>query len=373
MNFPKTLFTALLLAVATSIPASAQQTDGKSSRSDYPYMFVGVQGGIQTTFTNYPARKLITPIGAFNVGGMFTPAIGARVNVSGWKEKGGLAAIDQTYDYKFVNTNLDLMLNLCNLFAPNKSHALNAYLIGGAGFGYAWDNDALAPELLQVAEKNINFRWSDDRFVHSFRVGMQLEAELGRHVGLNLEVTANNLQDRFNSKLNGKGDWQLQAMLGLNFKFGRKKKAVVQPAPEPVQPEYVETTPPAPVVEPCPEPEVEATPSVRVETKRIEVFYAINSATPSAAEEAKLRDLAEWMKEHPEAKVELVGYADAGTGSAEVNRRISKRRADRAAKLLVEKYGIEASRVSTDYKGDSVQPFSENNANRVVIGIGTQE
>ena len=55
-------------------------------------MFIGVQGGGQVTFTNYKASKLITPIGAFSVGGMFTPAVGARIHVSGFNEKGGLKA-----------------------------------------------------------------------------------------------------------------------------------------------------------------------------------------------------------------------------------------------------------------------------------------
>jgi hypothetical protein len=33
----------------------------------------------------------------------------------------------------------------------------------------------------------------------------------------------------------------------------------------------------------------------------------------------------------------------------------------------LEKLGLEASRVTTDYKGDTVQPFAENDMNRVVI------
>ncbi len=373
----KTILTSLLVAGCATQGAFAQSTDkSEKEKADYPHMFIGVQGGGQVTFTNYKATKLITPISTFSVGGMFTPAVGARLHVSGINEKGGLKSLDKTYEYKYVTSNLDLMLNLCNVFAPNKNHTLNAYLIGGVGLGYAWDNDDLKGLSLSASEKNLNLRWDEDRLVHNFRVGMQLEAELCRNVGLNLEVTANNLHDRFNSKLNGKGDWQVQAMLGLNFKFGFKKKRpareVVPPVQEPVREEPKEVTP-APQPAPAPAPAPKPAPEKKAETKRVEVFFALNSATPNQAEEAKVKDLAAWLKAHPDAKVELTGYADAGTGNANVNNTISQKRVNQIAKLLSEKYGITASRISSAHKGDTVQPFSSNDANRVVIGLSTSK
>lgn len=370
-NVKKVLASLCVAMLAT--PVAFAQSNGEKEKADYPHMFIGVQGGGQVTFTNYKASKLITPIGAFSVGGMFTPAVGARIHVSGFNEKGGLKSLNKTYDYKFVTSNLDLMLNLCNVFAPHKNHTINAYLIGGAGFGYAWDNEAMSAEVQQNIEKETRGRWNKDRFVHSFRVGMQFEAELGRNVGLNLEVTANNLQDRFNTKLNGKGDWQLQAMLGLNFKFAHKKKAVKQTEEVPVLPEHNEQPAPAPMPKPEPKPETEVQPQKQVVTKRIEVFYKINSSKPSETEESKLRKLAEWLKQHSEAQVELVGYADAGTGNASINMRVAQRRVNEAARLLTDKYGIEAARIHTDCKGDTVQPFANNNDNRVVIAVSQAE
>ena len=68
-----------------------------------------------------------------------------------------------------------------------------------------------------------------------------------------------------------------------------------------------------------------------------------------------------------------MGYADAGTGTADVNRRISEKRVNKVAKLLTEKYGIEASRISSSFKGDTVQPFKANDENRVVIGLSEIE
>lgn len=115
---------ASLLVAGVSAQATFAQVASEKKKSGYPYAFVGVQGGGQVTFGNYDATKLITPIGAVNIGGMFTPVVGARLHVSGINEKGGLKSLDKTYKYKFVTSNLDLMFNLCNAFAPNKHHVV---------------------------------------------------------------------------------------------------------------------------------------------------------------------------------------------------------------------------------------------------------
>lgn len=63
----KTMLAAFLLA-GTATQTALAQTESTKSKADYPYVFVGVQGGGQVTFTNYKASKLITPIGAVSVG-----------------------------------------------------------------------------------------------------------------------------------------------------------------------------------------------------------------------------------------------------------------------------------------------------------------
>lgn len=50
-----------------------------------------------------------------------------------------------------------------------------------------------------------------------------------------------------------------------------------------------------------------------------------------------------------------------------------KKRAARVVKILVEKYGIDASRLTSGFKGDTVQPFKDNDSNRVVIGVAKEQ
>jgi outer membrane protein OmpA-like peptidoglycan-associated protein len=64
----------------------------------------------------------------------------------------------------------------------------------------------------------------------------------------------------------------------------------------------------------------------------------------------------------------VTGYADVGTGNPKIDLGYSQGRAQNVAKALTDA-GIDASRITVDAKGDTVQPFSENDKNRVTIAI----
>ena len=81
------------------------------------------------------------------------------------------------------------MFNLSNIFAPSKVHPVNVYLLGGMGLSYAWDNDG-QKDLLKQGGITESMAWNDDRLVHNFRMGLQLEANIARHWGINLEGTS---------------------------------------------------------------------------------------------------------------------------------------------------------------------------------------
>ena len=78
--------------------------------------------------------------------------------------------------------------------------------------------------------------------------------------------------------------------------------------------------------------------------------------------------MAEWLKANPNEKVNIVGYADRNTGTAEYNLQLSERRANAVADALVNKYGIDRSRLNVKYDGSDIQPYpSDNDWNRIVI------
>ena len=65
-------------------------------------------------------------------------------------------------------------------------------------------------------------------------------------------------------------------------------------------------------------------------------------------------------------RITVTGYADVQTGNEKINMDLSQRRANKVKAYLVGK-GIAASRISVDFKGDSEQPFAQNDLNRCVI------
>ena len=68
---------AMLIAAAT---VNAQEKP--ATNTDGSHWFVGVQGGVSSTLTNYSPFKLITPVGSVYVGGFYNSVVGGRLHFS---------------------------------------------------------------------------------------------------------------------------------------------------------------------------------------------------------------------------------------------------------------------------------------------------
>ena len=101
---------------------------------------------------------------------------------------------------------------------------------------------------------------------------------------------------------------------------------------------------------------------------RREVFFTIGKNKISQDGFNKIQEVVDFMKKYPEATVTVTGYADRGTGSAKFNDRIAARRADVVETELVNR-GIARDRIVKSSKGSRVQPFNDNDMNRVTICI----
>jgi len=69
--------------------------------------------------------------------------------------------------------------------------------------------------------------------------------------------------------------------------------------------------------------------------------------------------VAAYMKMHPEAKITIEGHADI-IGGKIYNQKLSERRAESVRKYMVEKFGVDASRIATKGYGKS-RPIADNN------------
>lgn len=357
---------AAALCLLASSAVKAQESDNEYLRS---YSFIEAQGGGQITLTDAKMDKLITPVGALSFGHFFSPVVGARLHVSGWQAKSGFDDLGY-YKWNFINTNADLLINLSNLISPKRDHFLNLVFIGGVGLNTAWGNDEANDMAAANNGLNMPLVWDGTRLSHNIRAGLRLETDARKPFGVSLEVNANSLDDRFNSKYNNSDDWMLTASLGLSFRFGHRYN---KPAPKP-EPVVVAEPAPEPVPAPKPEPKV----ITRTIEKKVPVklheerFYNIRE-TDADGPKKQMQRVADFLKDYPETKVTVTGYADKGTGNPKLNTKYAKQRADQYKKELVDNYNADGSRIITDSKGDTVQPFAENDKNRCVIIEGEAE
>ena len=102
------------------------------------------------------------------------------------------------------------------------------------------------------------------------------------------------------------------------------------------------------------------------------VFFLINRYDIRPSEMTKVDEAVAYLNKYPDAKIDITGYADKNTGNATINERLSKQRVNSVYNALIQK-GIAAERINKDYKGDTVQPFANDEANyrknRVVICV----
>lgn len=356
---------ALLCGVSTAAMAQDNKEEFK------PYWFAGVQGGVQTTFTNYNSLKLLTPQFALQFGRWFAPEFGARLHVMGYDQKGGIAegqfGLDkQTYKFKACTADIDFLFNMSNILCPQRScKDFNWILLAGFGSNYSWDYD----EFKTLAYNNdflSNHPAYHDQVCgtkHSTfngRLGTAFEYDVTNSLSLNLELQANYKNDLYNLKTNDKNDWQAAALIGVTFKIGKAKKA---PAPvQEVEPIY-ETRVDTVWYDDTSYKTVEAEASLRRD-----IHFDIRKNDPISQQ--TVSEIVDFVKNNKDVKVTVTGYADKGTGNKRVNMKYSKKRAEALTDALV-KAGVPAEIITTEWKGDTVQPFADNDANRATITVAS--
>ena len=369
MKLFRTLFCAALLGMSTAAMAQATYEAADGTKYEFKkHAFLDLQGGIQHTLGEAKFKDLFSPNVQLGLGYQFSPVFGARIQANAWQSKGGWngygnPAITKDYKYKYVAPGIDFMFNLSNLFCgwnPKRVFNVTAFLGGGANV--AFDNDEvnnIANDLRKdgLAQYELEYLWDGTKVRPFGRAGLDLGFRLSDAVSLLIEGNANILSDKYNSKKAGNPDWYFNGLLGLRINLGKAYTAV---APVIIEKPKVYRTQRDSIFE---------NKTVKVAELRRDVFFTINSITVSETEQLKIKDVADYLKKYPQAKVVVSGYADVGTGNAKINARLAAGRADIVANLLTQKYNIPAERIMKDSKGSRVQPFAENDLNRVTICI----
>ena len=344
--------------------------------------FIQLGAGVTSPFVenklpNGDQKHHLTAVYNVGFGKWFSPYIGWRLSFLG----GSLHWDNQQFNHaKWVNANLDFMWDMFNSFGGvNSKRVFSIVPFIGLGGAYTWDYSDGASTVLRDNGKVKRNSWS-----LPLSAGLQLRFRLCKYVDFFAEGRAQFAGDNFNNEVVGAPiDMNLSVIGGFSFNIGGADFKSYNPC------DYVSyianlnnqvndlrgalaTTSAALAAAeaqlPCPEIQfqekntvIEAAPMMAT------VRFNINSARIRNEEMVNVYNVAEWMKANPEQNVVICGYADKDTGTSSYNMALSKRRAEAVRDALVNKYGINPDRLTIDAEGSNVQPYKENNWNRIVI------
>jgi len=324
--------------------------------------FIGFGVGPRLFFSDH-AKQLgfmdrISGGGDVYLGKWWGPILGSRVGASWQVLKGATKysykqnlshAIPEDVNYYLPEHKLyrqkfdawhayaDLLFNVSNIFeGVNRTRFWTLAPFIGVGYIGTWDQPTAS-----------NF---------SLNVGLMNKLRVGSKVDLVFDIRGAAFTDRMKSPIrdpnpeqldkypgrlnNDTGNRSLDGILsvniGIEFHFGGNiisKPVYYQSHIEPVPP--------------VDHPSV----SVITEWKDVAVdvliLFQIGQSTLSKDARVQLGFLAKLMHEYPESSYTITGYADEGTGSSDLNYRLSSDRAKRVKDCLVGEFGIAAPRLKT--------------------------
>ncbi len=337
--------------------------------------FIQGQVGASHTFSeNYQRTdltNLLSPHVAISAGKYFSPVAGARLQVGGWEAKSFLLSDRRTYKYNYIQTNLDGLLNLTNLFTPYQGDKMfNLYGIMGVGYVH------------NFGDSEVGVRTQNSIIP---RVGLQADFRLNDDLSINLETVGNLMADQFNGVVGGrKNDATLNVLVGLTYRFNKGGFALVDVA-DPAQIQSLNDQInaqrsqlrdkdrdiqkyQAEISRLAAQPVVVE--EVRGETEVLMnavVVFRLGSAKLEQNQDINIYNAAKYLQENPNVKITVTGYADKATGTPAINQRLSEQRAQAVADILINKYGIASDRINVQASGDREQPFQIDAWNRVVI------
>lgn len=402
MNIKKTLFAALV--AMTGLTANAQE---EIEYVFQPHWYVQAQVGGQYTLGEVDFSDLLSPTAQVGLGYQFSKVTGLRLSVNAWQSKAGSELnLSKTYTWKwnYVAPKLAATFNLSNLFAgynPTRKWNVGVFAGLGANIGFGNDEankladgmvlekDYLGPDNISIQNGSIEEsqllrdNWTGSKVRFMGEAGITLDYNVTDRLQLGLELNANTLSDNYNSKHAGNSDWYFNGMIGVKYALGNTyEKRVKTPETSEAmaqlerakaelaraRAELVKAQEAAKKANVAPVTNARATVAER-EALRRDVFFAISSTKVTDAEMVKVMEIADYLNKYPDAKVSITGYADKGTGNPKINMGLSIKRAAIVKDLLINKYKIAANRITTDAKGDTVQPFTVEILNRVSICI----
>lgn len=349
--------------------------------------FMNLGAGAQIYFGDHNKQmkfsERLTPNYEFNVGKWFSPGIGVRAGVNGYKIKGvtqnGSHSTGDIYtgkpwdgywlynqEFNYFHLHGDVLFNLSNIFAgynPDRFYTVSPYV----GLGWMVTNDA--PKQKEV----------------SANLGLYNAFRLNNALDLTLDIRGAMVNDRFDGEDgNRKQDGTLSALIGFAYKF--KQRGWEKPSTIVIS--YSEellnslrdkvrklSEDNDALKQQLADAKGSTITDIKVEEKilaaPILVTFPINRSVVSNEARVNLGFFAEVIKGGNKNVIyKVTGYADKGTGTREINEKLSRERAKAIYDVLTREFDVSVSQLEVSYEGGVDNMFYDDpRLSRAVITI----
>lgn len=346
----------------------------------------GVKSNLHTT-----DRKKMTTVYNFGFGRWFSPYLGFRINAVGgslhWDCPTPAEPNNGWTHARHVNVNAELMWDMFNsIGGVNAKRVFSIIPFLGVGGDYTWH--VKSSDRNYAAATNINGRGTsglrNENWTLPVTAGLQFRFRLCKYVDFFAEARASFYGDNWSLCSYGYPiEANVEAIGGFNINIGGRgwntfnqcdyvsQIASLNGQVNELRAQLIDCGQALAACQaqlPCPEVTQQVQKDCVNAPMMTTVRFLINSAEIMPTEQVNIYNMAEWLKSNPKENIQVVGYADRNTGSAEYNLKLSERRANAVADELVNKYGISRDRLTVKFDGSNVQPYTnENDWNRIVI------
>ena len=346
--------------------------------------------------------------GAISVGKWFSPQVGIRL-MGGYNQQAGkgdkefvhesiingyqkaspaeqAAAREKVvgdgfYDFNNAYGFVDAMFNLNSIFRPYKeSTRFNVNLFFGLGYIHSMGFDTDKIKAWHPAKQGgqIYSGWYFDgeqesrRDFLGVRAGFNLAYALSNALDLTFDASVVATNDGYNLKrYDDLYDGYTQFNLGLVYHFkdqyGDRRFKYVRASDADILNSYKDRLNQA-LADLAAAKAAQKDNYQQTRLLDMTVSFFIDRYDITDVQKPNVAAVANYMKSHPEVKVTICGFADVETAYPAYNLRLSERRVNAVYDMLTKEYGVDGSRLTKDFKGDTVQPYKlKNEWNRVVV------
>ena len=393
----------ILAAVVLTMSASAQEKEVVTAHKTFDNWYLGINAGAATPMQKWGDNgfmKGVAPSVGLRLGKNFTTSFGVAIDANAYFESTEKSLMKTRTFVDAINLDALGTFNVSNFFGGylGKPRRVELIALGGIGWSHQFGALPRANGINSKAALDLAFNLGNSRAVQLYLepaviFGLWNNARmvnaLSRHgsnfkfdsrsglfqlnVGVNFKFgTSNGTKNFAFAQLRDQGEIddlnaRINELRDENDNKDRRIARDIRRIAELEDSLEAAKKVKAPVV-------TKVTKVVNVNNNVLQptVIFGQGKSSVDAAQMASVAMIAKYMKNHPESKILIKGYASP-EGNPELNQKLSVARAQAVKDALVSRYGIAASRLTIQGMGATDELFDELDFNRVATFTDTSK